>query len=145
MKYWIGLISTLTVIILFYAFFVFDKDVTLERWVVTGSSEHWRARIESSRYQAFWEDKDGKLKYESNNSSKYLVVYKGNNPEKVGEVKYEINRGRGKTSGSTYLSKDGIISGYSSGGNTYIEEKDVLVSVTVQWDGRKETFELKSK
>lgn len=145
MKYWIGLISSLIVIILFYAFFVFDKDVTLDRWVVAGESEHWRARIESSSYQAFWEDVDGKLKYESNNSSKYLLVYKGDNPEKIGEVKYEFDRGSGKASGSTYLSKDGIISGYSSGSGTYIEEKDILVNVTVQWDGKKETFELKFK
>lgn len=145
MKCWIGLITTLTLVILFYAFFVFDKDVTLERWVVTGSSEHWRAMIDASSYQAFWEDIDGKLKYENNYSSKYLLVYKGDNPEKVGEVKYEFDRGSDKASGLVHLSKDGIISNYSSSSGTYIKEKDIVVNVTVQWDGRKETFELKSK
>jgi hypothetical protein len=145
MRYWIWLVSTLTVIILFFAFFVFDKEVTLNRWVAIGDSEHWRARVERVSYRAVGKNAEGRMEYDSHVSQQCLLVYKRNDPEKVGKVKYKFDIGSSQAAGSDHLSKDGIISHSGGGSGVYIEGKDAIIIVTVEWEGKKEIFELKCK
>lgn len=145
MKYWVALALTIIVITSFFLFFVFDKEVTLDHFVLVGESEHWKARAEGSTYAASWEE-EGSFKSDSDYGINYLLVYKGNNPEEIGQIEYELKWENNKTKGIRHLPKEGVISSSSYGSqHGFTDKNNLIFIVMVKWDGRQETFELKRK
>lgn len=145
MKYWIVLALTVIVIASFFIFFAFDKEVTLDHFVSVGESVHWKARAEGSTYFASWKE-EGRLKFDSDCGINYLLVYKGNDPEEVGQVEYELKGEGGKTKSTRHLPKDGVISGLNYGSYYGAYDKNNMpFTMTVKWDGKQETFELEQK
>ncbi|MCG8485209.1 MAG: hypothetical protein MJA31_18000 [Clostridia bacterium] len=140
MKYRVGLILTIMIITLLFAAFVFHKDVTLDYYIITGESDHWKALMEVSSYEAWWKSKGGRREVDTNRSCKYLVVYKGKNTKDIGYLEYKVEIEGSAQSHSCPLPESGIMSGHMNGSYFSVQEK--TAAVTVKWDGKIESFEL---
>ncbi|MDR9857185.1 hypothetical protein RJP21_26665 [Paenibacillus sp. VCA1] len=100
--------------------------------VFTGESNNWLARYEVI---------NANLEY---HQEKLKITYTGDEPSKVGVVKYKYEATGSGGSGETELSgyKE-IVAG--SDGNGAIPQKDSVIHVTVEWNGNKEEMELTTK
>lgn len=143
MKYWTVLISTIVIVTVLFivVVFEFNKDITLDYYVVTGESTHWKAKVERSTYVAWWKSNSGRLLHDSEATTKYSLVYK-ENPSNLEKVVYEIHFGNNKMSGGTVSQcHDGLIRGGSGGSYLPLTENE-NVFVVVEWNSQKERFEL---
>jgi hypothetical protein len=112
-----------------------------KRVVLRGQSTNWEGEVEIRHFTYFWQDSRGRLYHEGYSAEEGYLRYTGKNPEEVGIVTYQVNRGSGSSDGRTKLNRDGIIP-LSHRGNGVPFTEDLSYPVTVEWNGQKETFVL---
>ncbi|MBU8880462.1 DUF4871 domain-containing protein [Bacillus sp. FJAT-29790] len=120
------------------------SEVIIHDYMYSGESEHWRGSVEFFGKGVFYKREDGSfLDYDSESESFFLIEYKGDLEEIAGmEVSYNYKTGTGGGSGTIDEMDQKTISG-SSGGNGAMMQKDEVVEVTVEWEGKKESLFLK--
>lgn len=125
------------------------KEVVVHDYRYTGESEHWLAVFEVKGTGTFTE-KDQKIHYESESQTNFTLEYKGALEElsALKFLKYQYDTSaRGGESTQTFdrPPTTNSFSSSSGGKNGAIETQDETIKVTVEWDGRKESFELTNK
>jgi len=126
-----------------------NKEVIRHNYTYKGENEFWTAEYKVNGTGTFTE-KDNRTSYESKCSKVFTVTYKKDLSElssvKHLEISYKSSAGGGKTTEDfddsppnekTYILKKG-----GTGGA--IENKDEVIEVTINLDGKIQTLELKN-
>jgi len=127
-----------------------DKEVIKHNYTYIGESELWTAEYKVNGTGTFAE-KNGKTEHKSNSDSTLTVIYKKDLSELSSvqnlEVSYESSAGGGKLSidfnGSPPDKKTYTLNSSSTGGA--IENKDEIIEVNINIDGKIQIIELKNK
>lgn len=123
---------------------VFEKLNDGKEHVFKGQGEYWESQITVNYYEHWWKDENGVIKHESYLTEQPLIKYKGTDISSVGEIDYEYHTSAGGSSrGRTELDQNGYIksAGYK-GSNGVIPRENDSYTMTVEWNGKKETFTL---
>jgi hypothetical protein len=125
------------------------KEEIRHNYIYKGENELWSAELKVNGKSTFTE-KSGKTEYDSSSEKLFIVTYKKDLTQlssvKHLEISYETSAGGGKVtvdftdgppSKKTYTMNSG-----SRGGA--IENKDEVIKVTINLDGKIQTVELKS-
>lgn len=125
-----------------------NKEVINHNYIYKGENELWSAEYRVNGTGTFTEE-NGKIKYESNSNNILIVTYKKELSQlsslKHMEISYASSAGGGKitedyTDGppkeKTYTIKSG-------GNGVAIENKDEVINVTINLDGKIQIIELK--
>ncbi|MEY7998897.1 hypothetical protein AB8U03_01570 [Clostridium sp. Mt-5] len=139
----------LVVIMLFMVIGCSNKDVIKHSYTYKGENEFWTTQYKVNATGTFTKKND-KLHYEGNSSNTLTVTYKKNisklSSVKHLEISYKSSVGGGKITenynngspkGKTYTMT-------SSSTNGVIEDKDEVIKVTINLDGKIQTIELKT-
>lgn len=126
-----------------------NKEIIRHDYVYKGENESWSAELKVNGTGVFTE-KDGRTKYDSSDERVFTVTYKKDlshlSSVKHLEISYGSSAGAGKLgedfkdgppNEKTYVLKSG-----SKGGA--IENKDEVIKVTVNLDGKIEKIELRN-
>lgn len=108
-----------------------------------GEGSYWESEISLKYYEHWWVDNKGVTQYDSYHNSNPMIKYKGTDFSSIGEVRYSYLSRAGSGGSASKLDKDGCIRGSGIGGNGAFEREDDVLTMTVEWDGKKETFELR--
>ena len=125
---------------------IFEQLNQGERIVFTGESPSWTARIFVDQYRHRFEE-DGRTYTKSSKKMINEIRYTGDDMEEIDRVKYSYSLGWGGTSsssGEATLDQYGylIFPGSGGRGGGYIEESTPFF-ITLSWDDKEETLELK--
>ena len=144
-------ISILIIIVILIITGCSNKEVIKHNYTYKGENEFWTAEYKVNGAGTFTE-KDNKTSYESKCSKEFIVTYKKDLSElssvKHLEISYKSSVGGGKTTQDfddsppnekTYILKKG---GTATGGA--IENKDEVIEVTINLDGKIQTLELRN-
>lgn len=114
-----------------------------------GKSNHWDARLIIKYYQYWYEDNRGAIHICQQSNEKWQVKYLAPNPESIQDLKYKYTAlggsGSGNAHGSGILHNDGrdyYLPLFGSQSNK-IPDKDDHNTLTIEWEGNKETLQLK--
>lgn len=116
--------------------------------VFKGEGPQWLSEITLKYYEHWWLDVKGVTQYDSYHMMDPIIVkYKGTDISNIGEVRYEYEStaGIGGSRSGAELGKDGYIRGGGGGGNGAFPREDNIFTMTVEWNGIKETFELRAE
>lgn len=126
-----------------------NKKVINHNYIYRGENELWIAEYKVNGTGIFFEE-DGKTNYKSNCDKILKVTYKKSLPDlslvKHLEISYESSAGGGKLTDS-FDNSHKIEKAYtfkSSGSGIAIENKDEIIKVNINLDGKIQTIELKS-
>lgn len=97
--------------------------------VYTGESKNWSASFTIENPQGEYHNETLK------------IIYKGENPKEVSDIKYKYDGTNIGGSGEQKLSGNSSIVS-KSGGNGALPPKDSIINVTVEWNGNKEDLQL---
>lgn len=99
----------------------------------SGETENWFATLDVSQNSADYETQE------------LLLEYKGDDPGSVGEFSYNVDSvGSFGMNGAT-LNENGFVTGGSEANPTNAQAtENTEVEVTVEWNGKTETFSLES-
>jgi len=100
-----------------------------------GETENWRAELIQT--VPIPQNPPEKM-----SSHKFVLQYKGI-PTSIGLVKYEYKIHGGSGSGEAHADNNGYVTKGGVAGNIHLLEKEETVTVTVQWDDKKEEIELR--
>lgn len=114
-----------------------------QKMAFKGRSANWEGELELRYYANLWKDGSGRIRDDNYSAQKGLLRYTGNKPGEVGMVTYKVDRGSGESGGRCTLKDDGTIPLFSTGSG-FIPSKDDCYSVTIEWNGNLETFELRA-
>ncbi|MEA1962450.1 MAG: hypothetical protein U9N81_14480 [Bacillota bacterium] len=114
--------------------------------VFTDKSTYWDARLIVKYYRNMYKDKDDYNRYDMYSQQKGLVKHLGSDPESIHHIEYKYKGGScGCSCTNAPMQKIGNDYYFSIGGigsNTSAYKDDVY-TLTIQWDGKKETLHLK--
>ncbi|MDF2556980.1 MAG: hypothetical protein K0R71_808 [Bacillales bacterium] len=136
---------TITIIVIL-TFWNAKKDTTIINQVYSGKNENWTAQFEVTGTETF-KDKDGTLSYENDIKKVLKVNYKGDlsqlNSSRHIDISYKSSAGGGSNSGDI----DGRLTSTSftlksSGQNCAFENKDEIIEVSINLDGKIQRIEL---
>ncbi|MFZ5644716.1 MAG: hypothetical protein ACOY46_14090 [Bacillota bacterium] len=127
---------------------VFNRLNDGKQLVFKGEGRRWQSEITLKYYEHWWKDSKGIMRYDSYHTMQPLIRYKEADLERISQFRYEYKYRSGSASGfrsNVRLNKNGcIIDGGGSGGNgAILREYDVL-NMTIEWDGKKDIFELRA-
>jgi hypothetical protein len=114
--------------------------------VFAGTGTSWEAEVLYKYYEHFWKDSGGALRYEGWNSENPRLKYRGSDNEEIGLIKYKFETASGSCSGTRSITNryDSVPLGSSESNGALTREDDVYY-VTVEWNGKTESFELRLK
>jgi len=112
--------------------------------IFKGSGTHWEAQVIYRYYEYWWEDSGGRWQYESWHTEHPVLRYKGKDIENVGEISFTCMAPLDGMSGHTTLDQNGYVITGSGESNGALTRKDDIYTVTVEWNGQKETFTLRA-
>ncbi len=152
MKKKIWLAGAFILILVFAGVYVFSqgKETINHHYVFTGSGEYWSAEYEVTATETFHE-KNNKTDYGSNSSNHFKLLYNRELAELSGlrKITYSYkgtgNGGSGTEEFTDPPKSKEVISRSAGGGNGAFERKDSKIEVTVEWQGKTETFYLLNK
>ncbi|WP_419877537.1 hypothetical protein [Brevibacillus centrosporus] len=126
-----------------------SKEVVVHDYQFTGESEHWRAVYHVKGTGTFTE-KDHRTHYESESQTNFTLEYKGTleGLSSVKSLKYQFESSAGGGESTQTFDRPPTTTSFhssSSAKNGAIETQDETIRVTVEWDGKKESFELTNK
>lgn len=126
------------------------KETTEHRYVFEGSGEYWSAEYEVKAAKGFTE-KQNKTDYHSDSSAHFKLLYKNELSDISGldKIAYSYKGTSSGGSGTEEFSQSPkskeVISRPAGGGNGAFERRDSRIEVTVEWQGKKESFYLTVK
>ncbi|MFC0414673.1 hypothetical protein ACFFHH_04275 [Cytobacillus solani] len=122
------------------------NNTVIHDYVYSGESEHWKAKFKFSGKGVFFERGNGKIGYESESEEVFQMEYKGELIEIQGKtLSYNYKTTAGGGSGNIDEMSQKIVGNSSGAGNGAMMREDEKVEVTVEWDGKKETFFLQTE
>jgi hypothetical protein len=102
--------------------------------IYRGSTDNWAATYYIYRFKG-----------EEDHVTRLYVKYIGNEPLPTGQLFYSYKaEGEGGHGDLPARSNSRVYNLGQGGGNGHISREDVLVSFTIMWNGKSESFELKS-
>ncbi|MBC6972385.1 hypothetical protein H9I32_08160 [Bacillus sp. Xin] len=96
-----------------------------------GESKHWKGKYIISQT-------------DTSESGEGTITYKGKDKEKVNEVKWKVESNSGNQEGTGFIDR-GTIQLKSSCSGCAVHDKEEVFLVTIEWDVKKETFEMTYK
>ncbi|MFM9329301.1 hypothetical protein [Paenibacillus mesotrionivorans] len=151
MKIWLAGVSILGLIAVAGIYIALQgKETINHHYVFTGSGEYWSAEYEVTATETF-QEKNNKTEYSSNPSGHFKLLYNRELAELSGlykitySYKGTANGGSGTEEFSAPPKSKEVISRSAGGGNGAFERKDSKIEVTVEWQGKTETFYLLNK
>lgn len=123
------------------------ENIIIHDYLYSGESEHWRATHKFNGKGVFFKKENGVTGYESESEEFFNMEYKGDFADIKGKplsYSFETNSGSG---GRSLEEMDMKSFSNHSGPNrgAAMMQEDETVKVTVEWDGKKETFILYPK
>jgi len=117
-----------------------------EELVFQDKGSCWDATLTVSYYQNRYRDQDGSINTDQYANEKWNIKYLGSKPESVHHVKYACKSRCGGSSATVPMKKVGKdyyldMFGF---GSSSIPYKENVYTLTIQWDGKKETLYLKN-
>jgi hypothetical protein len=149
-KLWLSGVSLLVLIAVVIYTVQPGKETTNHHYVFTGAGEYWSAEYEVTAAETFHE-KNNKTDYSSSSSGHFKLLYNRELPELSGlrKIAYSYkgtgNGGSGTEEFTDPPKSKEIISRSAGGGNGAFDRKDSKIEVTVEWQGKTETFYLVNK
>lgn len=124
-----------------------NKNVIKHNYTYKGENEFWTAQYKVNSTDTFTK-KDDKLHYEGNSNDILTVTYKKNISDlssvKHLEISYKSSAGYGSIGQNSPRKKTyTMTSSSTTGGAT--ENKDEIIKVTINLDGKIQTIELKNE
>ena len=149
-KVWLA-VAALLVLIFAVGYIVLQgKETINHHYVFTGSGEFWSSEYEVTATEIFKEKKN-ETEYNSNSSDHFKLLYNRELAE-LSELKKISFSFKGKNNGGSGTEEFSappktkeVISRSGGSGNGTFERKDSKIEVTVEWQGKKETFYLMAK
>lgn len=144
-KVWLSGLSLL--VLIFAVIYVVQRgnQTTNYDYVFTGAGEYWSAEYEQTAQETF-QNKNNKVQYSSQGSHSFKLVYTRDFSElsALHKISYSFAGKSGGGSGTVEFpeppkNKEVI---RSNGSGTGFERKDSRIEVTVEWQGKKESFYL---
>lgn len=114
--------------------------------IFTGQGQNWAAKVTLRYYENWWTDQENKMHYESWHTEQHELTFKGKTRED-GHLEVSFNSNSGSAKSSRDISAQAmtrVIRLGSSGGNGAMPRENDVYEVTVDFNGQKETFELKA-
>ncbi|MCI0767002.1 hypothetical protein [Bacillus sp. TL12] len=96
-----------------------------------GESKHWKGKYIISQT-------------DTSESGEGTITYKGKDKEKVNEVKWKVESNSGNQEGIGFIDR-GTIQLKSSCSGCAVHDKEEAFLVLIEWNGKKETFEMTYK
>jgi Antirepressor regulating drug resistance, predicted signal transduction N-terminal membrane component len=111
--------------------------------VYHGESQHWRGTYTSKYYNNPIEDEDGRLHMDAYGWETSQLVYRGDDPERVGSISYKYDRTGGGGGGTGLrVYDDGIVNLGGGSGNGPMSTPPQEVTITVMWNDQEESLVL---
>ncbi|QXE21184.1 hypothetical protein B5S50_03540 [Clostridium sp. 001] len=122
-----------------------NKDVIKHNYTYKGENEFWTVQYKVNSIYTFTK-KDDKLHYEGNSNDTFTVTYKKNISDlssvKHLQISYKSSAGGGSIGQNSPRKRTYTMTSSSTGGAT--EDKDEVIKVTINLDGKIQTIELKN-
>ncbi|OBR95494.1 hypothetical protein CLRAG_08860 [Clostridium ragsdalei P11] len=122
-----------------------NKDVIKHNYTYKGENEFWTVQYKVNSIDTFTK-KDDKLHYEGNSNDTFTVTYKKNISDlssvKHLQISYKSSAGGGSIGQNSPRKRTYTMTSSSTGGAT--EDKDEVIKVTINLDGKIQTIELKN-
>lgn len=96
-----------------------------------GESKHWKGKYVISQT-------------DDSEFGEGSITYKGKDRENINEAKWKVENSSGKQEGTGFIDR-GIILLKSSCSGCAVQDKEEAFLVTIEWGGKKETFEMRYK
>ncbi len=96
-----------------------------------GESKHWKGKYIISQT-------------DTSESGEGTIIYKGKDREKINDVKWRVEDNSSKQEGTGFIER-GTIQLKSSCSGCAVHDKEEVFLVTIEWDGKKESFEMRYK
>jgi len=122
-------------------------DVRTDHFTFEGESAHWKAKLDYSYKEVFYDNPETKrLEYDSITWSKLYLCFQGPE-EKVLDVSWDVKGDFFGESGSGFEFQKGrwAVVNSSTGRKGYILDRSEELILTVHWEGKVETMLLKVK
>lgn len=125
--------------------FVFNDLNQGRTRIFRGEGQFWEAQVIYRSTLQFYKDSKGVLHPDSWETENAMARYKGGDFKDVGSISYQLTRPYGSSSGtgSSLNAKRIFKLGGLSGNGAQIRADD-LYTLTIEWNGRSETFVLKA-
>ncbi len=124
---------------------VFEKLNDGKYITFRGEGTDWEATIEFKYYENKYTHENGRIGYDQFHWKQPILKYKKSNIEDVGKVSYEFTNGSCESSSSgDSLDQDGYIYDVYGGSGIGADENSVC-TMTIRWNDKEETFELKAE
>lgn len=124
-----------------------SEEVNRYKYTFKGENKEWKAVYKTDATMTWFTKKDGVLDYKSKVNNIMKITYKGKlmdlSDVKHFEIGYKTNQAGGKQTGD--CDSEGIMSktfSFTPGGIVYNKDEDI--KVTINLDGKKQSFQLKS-
>ncbi|AZV59034.1 hypothetical protein DMR38_05290 [Clostridium sp. AWRP] len=122
-----------------------NKDVIKHNYIYKGENQFWTAQYKVNSTGIFTK-RDDKLHYEGNSNGILTVTYKKNISElssvKHLEISYKSSTGGGSIGQNSPKKKTYTMTSSTDG---ITEDKDEVIKVTINLDGKIQTIELKNE
>lgn len=110
--------------------------------IFRGEGQYWEVETVFSHYNHFYKDDRGVLGYDRWDMESTMARYKGNDPSEVGVFNFRMEGPHGSHSGTGFtLDPDGFVR--LGGGSSALNSAEDTYTFTVEWNGKRETFELR--
>lgn len=125
--------------------FVFNDLNQGRTRIFRGEGQFWEAQVIYRSTLQFYKDSKGILHPDSWETENAMARYKGGGFKDVGLISYQLTKPHGAASGTgSSLNAKGIVRLGGSAGNGVLTQTDDLYTLTIEWNGRSETFVLKA-
>jgi len=135
------------ILILFLSGCASRLDVRADHYLFEGKSTHWKARLDYSYKQVFYNNQETKrLEYDSITWSQLYLCFQGPE-EKALDVSWDLKSQTLGASGSGFEFQKGrwTVASSSTGRKEHILDRSEEVTLTIRWEGQVETLSLKVK
>lgn len=124
---------------------VFEKLNDGKYMTFKGKGTDWEATIELKYYENEYIHENGSIDYDQFHWKRPILKYEKSGIENVGEVSYKFTDETGSSSSSSGISlnQDGYIHGGHGGSNCTRPDENSVYTMTIRWNDKEETFELK--
>lgn len=115
-----------------------------QKAVFADKGTYWDARYVVDYYQHWYKDDRGTTHHDQYSNGKWAVKYIGPDPQSIRDIKYEYKTPGEGGSGDGILEKIGEDYCLRLANNERgdIPDKDTVCTITIQWDGKEESFKL---
>ncbi|MDI6868668.1 MAG: hypothetical protein QMD88_03730 [Coprothermobacterota bacterium] len=122
-------------------------DIRTDHYIFEGESAHWKAKLDYSYKQVFYENPETKrLEYDCLTWSKFYLYFQGPE-EKALDVSWDLKGDAFGESGSGFEFQKGrwAVASSSYGQKERILDETEELTLTVHWEGKTETISLKAR